>query len=1337
MVKYLFAILLLSFALLSATAVQPSGSGAEADPYQIESLDNLQWVYENENMWDRWYIQTDDIDASATSFWNNGAGWMPLGYRNSSIDHEYFDGSYDGQGHSISGLTINRPAGNNQGFFGYASQATISNLVLLDVNIHAYNTVGALIGNFLNGTVSNCCATGSVAGNNVVGGLIGDKRGETSCCYSACAVTGSSNVGGFAGSNSSMLYDCYTTGSVSGTSNVGGLVGGNFPGGDIQKSYSVGSVIGDTNTGGLVGYNNATVATSFWNTQTSGQSSSAGGTGKNTALMKTATTYTEAGWDFVGETANGSNDYWSIDGGNNTGYPYLSWQGYLAYISANPASLDLGTRYCNGSAISADLTISNSGEEYLAISALSFATGGQGFSTTAVTLPYTIAPGGSLTITVTFNNNTLGDYNDTLVITSNALDNPTLEIPVSAITRYNIGDTGMLGIGTEASPLQVADFEDLLWITNHSSLMSAWFIQTDNIDASPSTDLNNGCGWSPISTFTGNYDGQGYIISNLYINRPDSNDQGLFGYAASATIKNLGVTNADIAGNQRVGGLVGMTDTFDIFNITNTEIRNCFSTGQVSGNSQAGGLVGTGSYATISNCYTTSSANSTMYSGGLVGSIFSSNISKCYSTGNVGGMLYSGGLIGQNDGSTVSNSFWNTQTSGQSSSSGGTGKTTAEMMTQSTFTDAGWDFAGETVNGTQDTWSINSAVNNGFPYLTWQPLAPIISYMPLAIELDTCYYGQVAAIKSVTVFNDGLADLTISDVSYMNSGQGFTLSCPTLPHVVAPAGYCTITVGFQNSTAGEYSDILLIDSDASQVAVPVSIFNTDDLGDTGMEGDGSEDAPLQIAELDDLLWISENPICWGVWFVQVADIDASSTSTWNSNTGWIPLGNSSQKFTGHYNGQGYTISGLRVNRSSSDYQAFFGYTDGAAISNILLTGAVVHADNFGACLVGNNDNSTITNCSCQGSINGSQCGGLVAVNTNSSIFGCRSAGSITSSPFSLYNGGLVSMNTYSSITNSYSWCSVCGSLSGGLIGSDSHSTTTNCYSKGSVSGLYSGGMIAECDSSNVINSFWDTQTSGKSSSAGGTGKTTAEMKTQFTFTDAGWDFMDETANGAEDIWVIDGYNNSGYPYLSWQDALPVIDVSSVQLDFGTVSISTESSLTITIRNESHVSLEISQMTFADGSQGFGVEQGTPVSLAAHDSLMVDITFAPETTGTFIDTLHIVSDACNAETVSIALSGMGIVSEPSAPENVTIQLQDNDVILSWDPVTTNINGAPITSDGYNVLYSETPDASAEDYLLLGFVTGTTCTHSQVLLSNNRLFYIVRAVIGEGSVRPGHW
>jgi len=77
----------------------------------------------------------------------------------------------------------------------------------------------------------------------------------------------------------------------------------------------------------------------------------------------------------------------------------------------------------------------------------------------------------------------------------------------------------------------------------------------------------------------------------------------------------------------------------------------------------------------------------------------------------------------------------------------------------------------------------------------------------------------------------------------------------------------------------------------------------------------------------------------------------------------------------------------------------------------------------------------------------------------------------------------------------------------------------------------------------VSNCFWDTQTSGQSSSAAGTGKTTAEMKTLSTFTSAGWDFEGEIANGTNNYWDLSGSINNGYPYLSWLDggevSLPV------------------------------------------------------------------------------------------------------------------------------------------------------------------------------------------------------
>ena len=96
-------------------------------------------------------------------------------------------------------------------------------------------------------------------------------------------------------------------------------------GGNIRECYSSGRVDGVEYVGGLVARNfDGNVADSFWDSQTSGQTASGGGTGKTTAEMQTAGTFLEAGWDFAGEAANGVQDIWWILDGK--GYPRLWWE---------------------------------------------------------------------------------------------------------------------------------------------------------------------------------------------------------------------------------------------------------------------------------------------------------------------------------------------------------------------------------------------------------------------------------------------------------------------------------------------------------------------------------------------------------------------------------------------------------------------------------------------------------------------------------------------------------------------------------------------------------------------------------------------------------------------------------------------------------------------------------------------------------------------------------------------------------------------------------------------------------------------------------------------------
>jgi hypothetical protein len=281
------------------------------------------------------------------------------------------------------------------------------------------------------------------------------------------------------------------------------------------------------------------------------------------------------------------------------------------------------------------------------------------------------------------------------------------------------------GDGTSGNPYQIATLDNLYWITQNSGEWSAHYIQIADIDASTTSGWDSGAGFSPIgnitTNFTGSYNGNGHNIDNLYINRSLEDYIGFFGYAANSTISNLGLTNVNITAHDHVGGFAGENRYL-------ATINNCFSSGTVSGNKYVGGFVGyaynssTTTSANILNCYsrcTVSGTSSTI--GGFVGYNYRPMVVNCYSTGTVSGSSRVGGLIGDNRSGTITNSFWDTQTSGQSGSDGGTGKTTAEMKTQSTFTDAGWDF-------TTPIWKIDGTNNDGYPYLGWESYASVLGH---------------------------------------------------------------------------------------------------------------------------------------------------------------------------------------------------------------------------------------------------------------------------------------------------------------------------------------------------------------------------------------------------------------------------------------------------------------------------------------------------------------------------------------------------------------------------------------------------------------------------------
>jgi len=199
------------------------------------------------------------------------------------------------------------------------------------------------------------------------------------------------------------------------------------------------------------------------------------------------------------------------------------------------------------------------------------------------------------------------------------------------------------GAGTVADPYQITNATQLQEMADD---LNAHYVLMNNIDCSDTVNWNSGKGFEPVGyfdgshhPFTGTFDGQGYVITGLYINRPSTYFVGFFGNNNYATIKNVGLEDVDITGTY-VGGLVANTHY--------GSISNCHITGNVNGASYVGGLVRGLFHSTVTDSYSTANVNGTSYVGGLAGYFCDGQIINCYSTGNVNGTSYVGGLIGGN-----------------------------------------------------------------------------------------------------------------------------------------------------------------------------------------------------------------------------------------------------------------------------------------------------------------------------------------------------------------------------------------------------------------------------------------------------------------------------------------------------------------------------------------------------------------------------------------------------------------------------------------------------------------------------------------------------------------
>ena len=330
----------------------------------------------------------------------------------------------------------------------------------------------------------------------------------------------------------------------------------------------------------------------------------------------------------------------------------------------------------------------------------------------------------------------------------------------------------------------------------------------------------------------------------------------------------------------------------------------------------------------------------------------------------------------------------------------------------------------------------------------------------------------------------------------------------------------------------------------------------------------------ELAKIGDPKYLSDYPLDRD--YILTSNIDLSGYS---EGEGWTPIGKYNSKFTGSFDGNGYKITGLTIDRSGTNYIGLFGYTSGATIENVALEDVNIKGKDYTGGLVGWADDSTIENSYTTGSVTGTSdyTGGLVGYAYSSTITNSYATGSVSGKNFTgglvgravisttitnsyatgsvtgtNYTGGLVSVAYNSTITNSYATGEVTGDgdNTGGLVSKAISSTVTNSYATGKVTGEeYTGGLVGLADdssrisnsyatgkvtgeentgglvgladdSSRISNSYWDTKTTGQTKSAGGEGKSTVDMMKKETYPSS-WNF--------DEVWKID--EGESYPTL--------------------------------------------------------------------------------------------------------------------------------------------------------------------------------------------------------------
>ena len=1269
------------------------------------------------------YELTEDLDfdthgndgavtAADVDYWDSGKGWSPIG-DNSGMNPAY-NTVFEGNGHTISNLFINRPATDMVGLFGAtAASSKIRRIGMEGVNVTGQDYVGGVIGGGRGGITASF-STGGVNGRAYVGGLVGYTEGSgITVSYSNAVVSAADdNVGGLVGYTmaSASVVASYATGAVTGDEAVGGLVGSRNNTSKIIASYATGAVTATSDVGGLVGAGGG-VTNSYWDVTTSGipdDSDAATGVGKTTAELQTPTAYGSgaaiyAAWNVDVDNADRDDtvttnvdDPW--DFGTASEYPALKadFDG-----DGTPTAYEFGRQGRSAPVLNVDYDADNDGlievSSLAQLNALRWDLDGNGASTNvnyAAAFP-TPATGMGCPITTT-------DVDD------------------NDCTGYEL--TADLDFDTHGNDGAVTAADVGYW--------------------------DSGKGWSPIGSnssqttrYAAVFEGNGHTISNLFINRPSSNDVGLFGaIRVTSEVRRVGLDGVNVTGQYYTSSLVGSAYG---------SIRSSYSNGSVAGQAYVGGLAGyisgggigvsysnaavtasakpagglagyNNNNSTITASYATGAVTATRDVGGLVGENAGTIIAS-YATGAVDGTTNVGGLVGVSAGTgTITDSYWDVTTSGiadDSDAATGVGKTTSELQSPTVYGSGAAIYAAWNVDvdNTDNDNDLTTNVDDPWDFGTGS------QYPALKADFDgdgspsSGEFGQQkrsAPVLNVDYDADDNGLIEVSNLAQLNAirwdrnGDGS----------VSPGDQANYDLAFPTPAPGMGCKETDHDGDANTANQPTC---------TGYE---------LTADLDFDTHGNDGA-------VTAADVDY-----WDSGKGWSPIGSESAPYMAVFDGGRHTIANLFINRptsnmvnfsdaNKSNYVGLFAsLMSPGEIRHLRLTGvSVTGRANVGA-VVGHITMGKVSHVSSTGAVtavgssagDGQKAGGLVGSTGTVAAVIEYSYSTATVTAGDDYAGGLIG-ESKGVIRTSYATGAVTatGDYAGGLAGStDYGSSIMVSYATGAASGAdhvgglagrangdisYSYSRSASSSSSSpagtnvgglagsragtITGSYWDVTTSGiadDSDAATGVGKTTAELQSPTVYGSgaaiyAAWNVDVDNADNDNDLTtnVDDPWDfgtGSQYPALKAdfdRDGTPTWQEFGQQKRSAPVSNSAPvftdgAAKTITVAENTAGGTDIAGSPTATDADG----DTLTYTLGGTDANHFDIVAASGQLQTK-EALNF-EDVKNSYTVTVSVSdGKNSAGNADATIDATITVTIN---------VTNVNEAPVFNAGLVVIHS---------------------------------------------------